>query len=228
MFKQVLHYIGFLIFLWLLFLSSLIVSNKIHIQTILWNTNISINQHKLSNLDLWDFKLNTGSNYSFIIEERSDTEKEVWDWLSFLAIFITLLAAFFIYSSWKIDQDLRNITDIKDSIKKIEEQAKDETEFSIHLKYAVHYMLSKQYSKAIDALIVLRAEPYVIRESRNINTVSYFLAVSYYEDAIRDVDNVDIEKLAKAVQFINDAIEAADHPLKNEIIDKFSSLTNAE
>jgi hypothetical protein len=66
------------------------------------------------------------------------------------------LAAFFIYSSWKIDNDLRKISNVKANLKNIENEAIDNTEFSLQLKYSIHYMMSKQYNKAIDALIVLR------------------------------------------------------------------------
>jgi tetratricopeptide (TPR) repeat protein len=136
----------------------------------------------------------------------------------FVTILSTLLAVFFIYSSLKIDNDLRKITNIKESIKKIEEEATDDMEYSNQLKYAIHYMMSRQYQKAIDALIVLRAEPFTLKDNRKLNSCYYFLAVCYYEQGILDKN---VELLAKAVEFINEAIEDNRHPLKIEMIKRF-------
>lgn len=138
--------------------------------------------------------------------------------LMFVTILSTLLAVFFIYSSLKIDNDLRKITNIKESIKKIEEEATDDMEYSNQLKYAIHYMMSRQYQKAIDALIVLRAEPFTLKDNRKLNSCYYFLAVCYYEQGILDKN---VELLAKAVEFINEAIEDNRHPLKIEMIKRF-------
>lgn len=108
-------------------------------------------------------------------------------------------------------------------MKKIEEQAGEEMEFSAQLKYGIHYMLSKEYEKAIDALIVLKSEPYTIKDPRNYNIVVYFLAICFYESGL---PNNDIEKISKAVEFINRAIEDPAHPLKNEIIAKYDEIVD--
>ncbi len=84
-------------------------------------------------------------------------------------------------------------------------------------------MMSKQYNKAIDSLIVLRWEPFTIKDDRKLNSTNYFLAVCYYEQWI--IDN-DIELLAKAVDFINEAIELPEHPLRIEIIAKFEEMSS--
>lgn len=218
--NQILHYLWYLIFFLVLIFCSLLVSGKIWFEKDFLVGKISINEKKITWISLWDFQPWTGNNYTFTIKEES--KNNVSDWVSFLWILTTLLAAFFIYSSRKIDNDLRKITDIKDSIKKIEENAKDEVEFSSHLKYSIHYMLLKEYDKAIDSLIVLKSEPYTIKDSRNYNVVCYFLAVCYYEDWCKKWD---IEKVAKAVEFIDKAIEDSTHPLKNEYIDKFVEMS---
>lgn len=216
--RDIRNYLVYLIFIGLIIFTALIVSGKINFSKNIWNTNISINQHVLSWITLWNFKATSWSNYQFTIVEKS--ENNTWDWITFLSILSTLLAAFFIYSSWKIDNDLKKISKVKDSIKKIEETAVDEMEFSSQLKYAIHYMMSKQYEKAIDALIVLRSESFTLKDSRNLNICYYFLAVCHYEEGI---NKQDIEMLAKAVQFISEA-QDEDQPLRQEIIQKFDEM----
>ncbi len=105
--KQVVHYITYLIFIIGILFASLVISDKVKFSTTINGTVISVNQHILSWMQLGNFTLSSWSNYSFIVEEKSDNN--VSDRLSFLSILTTLMAAFFIYSSWKIDNDLRKI-----------------------------------------------------------------------------------------------------------------------
>lgn len=214
-------YIQFIILIIILIIVSLLVSWKISINTNIWNLTLWINQHTLT----WSTlpKNLENKNINLIIVE--DIKNASSDWLTFLSIFATLLAAFFIYSSWKIDNDLRKISDVKENIKKIEDEAINNSEFYIQLNYATHYMLWKQYNKALDALIILRAEPWSLKDSRRLNICDYFIAVCYYEQWLLENN---IEYIAKAVDFINEAIESPEHPLKVEIIEKFNEMNNIE
>lgn len=206
----------FLFIIIILIFTTLLVSWKLSINTSLLWTNISINEYTLT----W-VVVNDSNTENIEIKLKND-KWTTWDWINFLSIFTTLLAAFFIYSSWKIDNDLRKISDVKENLENIENEAIDNTEFSLQLKYAIHYMMSKQYNKAIDSLIVLRAEPFTLKDDRKLNSCNYFLAVCYYEQW--QIDN-DIDLLSRAVQFINEAIEDEGHPLRKEIIAKFSEMS---
>jgi len=106
-----LNYIKFLLFIILVFVIALLVSWKIAVNTKIWNTSIWINEHTLTWVTLLDCKNEEIENKDLriILEESSDDNS--WDWITFLSILSTLLAAFFIYSSWKIDNDLRKIDD---------------------------------------------------------------------------------------------------------------------
>lgn len=219
--KTILNYITFMIFIILICIIALLISWKISINNTIWNTTIWINQHLLEGIQILNCEDEGIENNTFkIILEEKNIENS-WDWITFISILSTLLAAFFIYSSWKIDNDLRKISDVKHSIEKIEDAAIESTEFSLQLKYSIHYMMSKQYKKAIDALIVLRSESFTLRDDRKLNSCNYFLAVCYYEQWLIDDDE---ESIAMAVQFIDEAIEDDNHPLKNEIINKFNEM----
>jgi hypothetical protein len=114
----------------------------------------------------------------------------------------------------------------------LEKEAKDDMEFANQLKYAIQYMLSRQYQKAIDALIVLRNEPFVLKNDYRLDSCSYFLAVCYFEQGLiyekqGDIDSVQ-EYISKAQQFITEAIDDPSHPLVLEIRDKFDILLPAE
>lgn len=218
-FLKVVNNLIFLLFISVIIIVALLVSWKISLNTNIGWVKISINEYSLSwvVINSWEnkkvevFLKNNDANFS--------------DWMTFLSILSTFLAAFFIYSSWKIDNDLTKISNVKESLKNIENEALDNTEFSIQIKYAIHYMMSKQYNKAIDTLIVLKAEPFTIKDDRKLNSCFYFLAVCNYEQWL--IDN-DVELLAKAVQFINEAIEDEKHPLRIEIIAKFNEMNKIQ
>ena len=161
-----------------------------------------------------------------IFEQYLRDKNDISDqWMTFMTILSTFFAVFFIYSGFKIDADMRKVSDVKENIMSIENEVIDNTEFSNQLQYAIHYMMSRQYNKALDALIVLRSEGFTLKNDRKLNSCNYFLAVCYYEQAL--IENNDIEKLAKSVQFINEAIEENNHPLKQEIIEKFNEVSNS-
>lgn len=141
--------------------------------------------------------------------------------LTFMTILSTIFAVFFVYSWFKIDGTVTKVEEAEKRVLALEKESREDMEYSNQLRYAIHYMMSKQYWKAIDALAVLRAEPSTLKDSYKLNSCYYFLAVCHYEEWL--VAN-DIRDLAKAVEYINEAIEDVTHPLKNEIINKFSEM----
>lgn len=148
--KSIWNYLVYLIFIGLLIFTALIVSGKISFSKQLGNNNISINQHVLSGINLWNFEATSWSNYQFTIIEES--ENVVWDWITFLSILSTLLAAFFIYSSWKIDNDLKKIEEkyqsvnknLKEKMYKIE----DDIRMNTIIGKANMYLSTKRFEEA--------------------------------------------------------------------------------
>ncbi len=212
-----LNYLQFYFLIISIIFISLIVSWEISINYQKGWLNISINEYN----SIWE--VSKGKTPDTLIQWNDhDLESK---WFDFISIFTTLLVAFFIYSSFKIDNDLQKISNVKEEIKKIEDNAEASTEFSNHLQYGIQYMVSKQYSKAIDALTVLRNDVFTLKDSRRKNTCLYFLAVCYYEQWLVDTD---LELIAKAVEYIQEWIEDPSHPLKIEIIAKFDEMSNMD
>lgn len=153
-------------------------------------------------------------------------------WMTIMTIFSTLFAVFFVYSWFKIDWTVNKVEEAEKRILILEKDAKDDMEFANQLKYAIQYMLSRQYQKAIDALIVLRNEPFVLRNDYRLDSSSYFLAVCYFEQSLiyekgNAIDSAQ-EYISKAQQFITEAIDDPSHPLVLEIRDKFDILLPSE
>lgn len=152
--KSIWNYLVYLIFIGLIVFTALIISGKISFSKHFGNTNISINQHILSWVTLWNFEATSWFNYQFTIVEKS--ENNVWDWITFLSILSTLLAAFFIYSSWKIDNDLKKIEekyqsvnkDLKEKMYKIE----DEIRMNTIINKANMYLSTKRFEEATSLL----------------------------------------------------------------------------
>lgn len=143
-------------------------------------------------------------------------------WIFFTTIFSTLLAVFFVYSGFKIDSSREQINDAEKRIlvaeKKINE---DLLEYSNQLQYAMSFIMSKEYRKAVDALKALRDSPAVLRDDRKINTCDFYLAHCYYEKGLQDKN---IEDLAIAVEYVEQAYEAPDQPFKLEVIEAFNKM----
>ena len=152
--KSILNYLVYLIFIGLLIFTALLVSGKVSFSKEFGNTNISINQQILSGVTLWDFKAISWSNYQFTIIEKSDNH--AWDWITFLSILSTLLAAFFIYSSRKIDNDLKKIEEKYQSVNKdLKEkmyQIEDDIRMNTIINKANMYLSTKRFEEAISLL----------------------------------------------------------------------------
>lgn len=132
-----------------------------------------------------------------------------------MSILSTIFAIFFVYSGFKIDDTVKKVNEA-------ETQMRDIHEYTIQLEYCMSFIIQKQYDKAIDALEVLRKEPFVWRDQNKRNTCNFFLAHCYYE---RGVSKINRDDLAMAVQYIDDAIpDNAIHPFKLEIIAKFNEF----
>lgn len=78
--------------------------------------------------------------------------------------------------------------------------------------------MKKELDKALEVLIVLKSEPFVLKDNNRLNTCYFFLANIYFELFKRNEDD---EFIAKAYQFVDSAIEDETHPLKNEILEAF-------
>jgi tetratricopeptide (TPR) repeat protein len=166
-------------------------------------------------------------------QENQLNEVDISDkWMTIMTIFSTLFAVFFVYSWFKIDWTVNKVEEAEKRILILEKEAKNDMEFANQLKYAIQYMLSRQYQKAIDALIVLRNEPFVLKNDCRLDSCSYFLAVCYFEQGLiyeeqSDIDSAQ-EYISKAQQFITEAIDDPSHPLVLEIRDKFDILLPSE
>jgi TolA-binding protein len=154
------------------------------------------------------------------LEGRKDDAER---WLTFMSMLATVFAIFFVYTGFKIDATKDKVDEASKRMGEIEKKAEETLEYATQLQYAMSFIIQKQYDKAIDALTVLSKEYYVLKDSRKINTCDFFLAHCYYE---RGKPNRNKDDLAMAVQYIDEAIEAPDHPFKNEIINEFKKLDN--
>lgn len=146
-------------------------------------------------------------------------------WLTFMWILSTVFAVFFVYSWFKIDTTVQIVENAEKRMLKLEQIAQEDMEYYNQLNYSIQYMVSKEYQKAIDALTVLRNQHFTLKDSYKLNSCLYFLAVCYYELGSNDNN---IEDVSKAVQYINEAIEDPQHPLKVEILAKFKEMDIAE
>lgn len=150
------------------------------------------------------------------LEDKKDNSDR---WLTFMSILSTIFAIFFVYSGFKIDDTVKKVNEAK-------EQMRDIHEYTIQLEYCMSFIIQKQYDKAIDALEVLRKEPFVWKDQDKRNTCNFFLAHCYYE---RGIFKKNRDDLAMAVQYIDDAIpNNAIHPFKLEIIAKFNEFDTSK
>lgn len=147
-------------------------------------------------------------------------------WLSFIGILSTLFAVFFVYTGFKIENTKEKIDSAEKRIFDLERKIQEEVyEYARQLEYCMSYIIQKQFDKALDALVVLRSEPFVLKDDRKINTCCFFLAHCYYEKGLSEKDDVKKkENIAVAVEYINQAISDPAHPFKNEIINAFNEL----
>lgn len=134
-----------------------------------------------------------------------------------MSILSTLLATFFIYSGFKIENVKEELIGVKKSLE-------DSQEFGLQIQYAISYLMKKELEKSIDVLIVLKSEPFVLKDSNRLNTCYFFLANSYLE--LYKIDK-DSENISKAYQFIDKAIEDINHPLKTEIYEEFEKISES-
>jgi TolA-binding protein len=116
----------------------------------------------------------------------------------------------------KIEFKFLNETDEK----KINEEL---LEYANQLQYAMSFIVSKEYSKAVDALKALRDSSVVLRDDRKINTCNFYLAHCYYEKGTQENS---IEDLALAVGYVEQAYDAPDQPFKLEVINAFNNMNN--
>lgn len=159
-------------------------------------------------------------NSSYVREQQSDTNSD--HWIFFTTILSTLFAVFFVYSGFKIDSSRDQINDAEKRIHTAEKKINEDLlEYTSQLQYAMSFILSKEYRKAVDALKALRDSPAVLRDDRKINTCNFYLAHCYYEKGLQEES---IEDLAIAVEYVEEAYEAPDQPFKLEVIEAFNKM----
>jgi Skp family chaperone for outer membrane proteins len=111
-------------------------------------------------------------------------ENVVSDWVSFLTIFSTLLAAFFIYSSWKIDSDLKKIdkeyekvnSDLKDKIYHLE----IDNEMNQMITDANILVVKEKFEDALDTLDDLLRKDFVELDNRRRYRVYKEISAVHY------------------------------------------------
>lgn len=142
--------------------------------------------------------------------------------LFFVTFLSTLFAIFFVYTGFKIDSTKEKVDEAEKRVLSAEKMFNEDIlEYGNQLQYSMSFIVTKQYQKAIDALSVLRSEPMVLRDNRKINTCNFYLAHCYYEKGLLENSK---EDLALAVEYVDQAFEAEDHPFKLEIINAFNEL----
>lgn len=155
-FKSIWNYFVYLIFMGILVFSALLVSGNISFSKDFGSTTISVNKQVLSGVTLWDFESLSWTNYQFTIVKASQNAGSVWDWISFLSILSTLLAAFFIYSSRKIDNDLKKIEEkyqsVNNDLKEKMDMIENETRHYGIIGKANMYLSTKRFDEAISLL----------------------------------------------------------------------------
>lgn len=144
--------------------------------------------------------------------------KNIDYWLSFLTTLSALLAGFFIYSGFKINDTVDKVESAKRDIQNSKDEIQDLVEYGRQLEYSMSYIISQQFEKAIDSLESLRKELFVRKDENKQNTCFFFLAHCYYEKFKTSTKEEDI---SFAVYYINLAIEDEENPLKQEIITAF-------
>jgi hypothetical protein len=156
----------------------------------------------------------------YLADKKDNSDK----WLTFMSILSTLFAVFFVYAGFKIESTKEKVDNAEKRVLDLEQKIEEDIyEYSRQLEYCMSFIMQKQFDKAIDALTVLRNEPFVLRDGRKINTCCFFLAHCYYE---RGIINRSKDDLAIAVQYIDEAIEDDNHPFKMEIVKMFASMDN--
>jgi hypothetical protein len=142
--------------------------------------------------------------------------------LFFVTFLSTLFAIFFVYTGFKIDSTREKVDEAEKRVLSAEKMFNEDIlEYGHQLQYVMSFIVSNQHQKAIDALTVLRYEPMVLRDNRKINTCNFFLAHCYYEKHLLKSSKDD---LALAVEYVDQAFEAEDHPFKLEIINAFNEM----
>lgn len=153
------------------------------------------------------------------VEQQSDDSDH---WIFFTTVLSTLFAVFFVYSGFKIDSSRDQINDAEKRIHAAEKKINEDLlEYTNQLQYAMSFILSKEFRKALDALKALRDSPAVLKDDRKINTCNFYLAHCYYEKGLQENS---IEDLALAVEYVEQAYEAPDQPFKLEVIDAFNKM----
>lgn len=147
-------------------------------------------------------------------------------WIFLMTILSTLFAVFFVYSGFRIDSSREKIDEAEKRIVAAERKINEDIiEYSNQLQYAMSFILSKEYRKATDALKALRDSGVVLRDDRKINTCNFYLAHCYFEKGLLDNN---LEDLALAVEYAEQAYEAPDQPFKLEIIAAFNKMNTQE
>lgn len=142
--------------------------------------------------------------------------------LFFVTFLSTLFAIFFVYTGFKIDSTKEKVDEAEKRVLSAEKMFNEDIlEYGNQLQYSMSFIVTKQYKKAIDALSVLRSEPMVLKDNRKINTCNFYLAHCYYEKGLLESSKDD---LALAVEYVDQAFEAEDHPFKLEIINAFNEM----
>lgn len=161
-------------------------------------------------------------NYTISGQNQSSSE----DWLGFLGILSTIFAVFFVYTGFKIDSTKEKIDEAEKRIINLEKNIEEDIyEYARQLEYCMSFIIQKQFDKAIDSLVVLRNEPFVLKDNRKLNTCYFFLAHCFYEKSLHNSDkDRKKEDMALAVEYINQAIVDPLHPFRNEIINAFNEL----
>jgi len=159
----------------------------------------------------------------YLVTEQTDNSDY---WIFFTTIFSTLFAVFFVYSGFKIDSSRDQINDAEKRIHTAEKKINEDLlEYTNQLQYAMSFILSKEFRKAVDALKALRDSPAVLRDDRKINTCNFYLAHCYYEKGLQENS---IEDLALAVEYVEQAYEAPDQPFKLEVIEAFNRMNEQD
>jgi tetratricopeptide (TPR) repeat protein len=159
----------------------------------------------------------------YAVEQQSDNSDH---WIFFTTVLSTLFAVFFVYSGFKIDSSRDQINDAEKRIHAAEKKINEDLlEYTNQLQYAMSFILSKEFRKALDALKALRDSPAVLKDDRKINTCNFYLAHCYYEKGLQENS---IEDMALAVEYVEQAYEAPDQPFKLEVIEAFNKMNEQQ
>ena len=172
------------------------------------------------------------ANYYFYPAETFASNSDHWVFL--MTIISTLFAVFFVYAGFKIDSTKEQVQDARNRITEMElkfngviienkTKMEDMTEYVLQLQYAMSFILSHQYNKAIDSLSSLKVEPMVRIDTQKSNVCNFFIAHCYYEKGVRNNSKEDV---ADALIFMDMAMEDDSNPLKKEMKEAFEEMKN--